>query len=65
MHKSTPGVQEMGDNNIERTNTAIDQDRDTFLPRPSDDPNDPLNFPLWLKVATLIINETYTIILTR
>ena len=24
--------------------------RDTFIPRPSDDPNDPLNFPMWLKV---------------
>jgi multidrug resistance protein len=32
---------------------AVDQDRDTFLPRPSDDPNDPLNFPLWLKVRCL------------
>ena len=30
---------------------ALDQDRYTFIPRPSDDPNDPLNFPLWLKVG--------------
>lgn len=30
---------------------ATDDNRDTFLPRPSDDPNDPLNFPLWLKVG--------------
>lgn len=30
---------------------AIDQDRDTFLPRPSDDPNDPLNWPIYLKVT--------------
>lgn len=29
---------------------TAEQDRNTFLPRPSDDPNDPLNFPLWLKV---------------
>lgn len=29
---------------------TTEQDRNTFLPRPSDDPNDPLNFPLWLKV---------------
>lgn len=38
------------ENAVGRTGTAIDQDRDTFLPRPSDDPNDPLNFPVWLKV---------------
>jgi hypothetical protein len=31
---------------------ALDEDRNTFLPRPSDDPNDPLNFPLWLKVCS-------------
>lgn len=30
---------------------ALDEDRNSFLPRPSDDPNDPLNFPLWLKVS--------------
>jgi hypothetical protein len=28
----------------------IENDRDTFLPRPSDDPNDPLNWPIFLKV---------------
>lgn len=39
------------ENAAERNDRAIDQDRDTFLPRPSDDPNDPLNFPLWLKVG--------------
>ncbi|KAF8864891.1 MFS general substrate transporter [Acephala macrosclerotiorum] len=33
---------------------AIDQDRDTFLPRPSDDPNDPLNWPMYLKVTILL-----------
>ncbi len=30
---------------------APDEDRDTFLPRPSDDPNDPLNWPMYLKVS--------------
>lgn len=33
---------------------AIDQDRDTFLPRPSDDPNDPLNWPMYLKASITI-----------
>lgn len=37
--------------NIERNGHAIDRDRDTFLPRPSDDPNDPLNWALSLKVS--------------
>ncbi|KAH8655404.1 MFS general substrate transporter [Xylariales sp. PMI_506] len=32
---------------------TIDHDRSTFLPRPSNDPNDPLNWPLTLKVAVL------------
>lgn len=36
---------------IERTNQAIDHDRDTYLPRPSDDPNDPLNWALSLKAS--------------
>ncbi|RAO72324.1 uncharacterized protein BHQ10_008336 [Talaromyces amestolkiae] len=39
---------------IETGMVATDDNRDTFLPRPSDDPNDPLNFPLWLKIAILI-----------
>lgn len=39
------------DENIERNDHAIDRDRDTFLPRPSDDPNDPLNWALSLKVS--------------
>jgi hypothetical protein len=30
---------------------SVDQDRDTFLPRPSDDLNDPLNWPMYLKVS--------------
>ncbi|KAH8682693.1 MFS general substrate transporter [Xylariales sp. PMI_506] len=37
-----------------RNNEIIDQDRSTFLPRPSDDPNDPLNWPLWLKIGILL-----------
>jgi hypothetical protein len=37
-------------NTEQMENIAVDQERDTFLPRPSDDPNDPLNFPIWLKV---------------
>jgi hypothetical protein len=36
---------------IERGMVTTEENRDTFLPRPSDDPNDPLNFPLWLKVG--------------
>jgi hypothetical protein len=32
-----------------------DQDRDTFLPRPSDDPNDPLNWPMYLKVTSIFV----------
>jgi hypothetical protein len=37
--------------NVVRAEIAIDEDRDTFLPRPSDDPNDPLNWPMYLKVS--------------
>jgi hypothetical protein len=36
------------------SDAAIDQDRDTFLPRPSDDPNDPLNWPMYLKVTCFL-----------
>lgn len=36
---------------VTRHNDIIDHDRNTFLPRPSDDPNDPLNWPLTLKVC--------------
>ncbi len=48
-----------GGDALERTNTAIDQDRDTFLPRPSDDPNDPLNFPMWLKVRKKLLQNNF------
>ncbi len=34
-----------------RHNEIIDHDRDTFLPRPSNDPKDPLNWPMSLKVS--------------
>ncbi|KAH8742825.1 major facilitator superfamily domain-containing protein [Diaporthe sp. PMI_573] len=43
-----------GNENVERSDQAIDQDRDTFLPRPSDDPEDPLNWTLSLKVTVLL-----------
>jgi hypothetical protein len=43
--------EEAGDAGVtERHSIRAEQNRNTFLPRPSDDPNDPLNFPLWLKV---------------
>ncbi|PMD27634.1 MFS general substrate transporter [Hyaloscypha hepaticicola] len=32
----------------------VEHDRDTFLPRPSDSPNDPLNWSIYLKGAILI-----------
>lgn len=35
---------------VNRVHQVIDHDRDTFLPRPSDDPEDPLNWALPLKV---------------
>lgn len=35
---------------VARHNEIIDHDRSTFLPRPSDDPRDPLNWPILLKV---------------
>jgi hypothetical protein len=38
---------------------APDEDRDTFLPRPSDDPNDPLNWPMYLKVSEIPIFSSY------
>ena len=40
-----------GNENFKRNDQAIDQDRDTFLPHPSDDPQDPLNWALSLKVS--------------
>ncbi|KKY32686.1 putative mfs multidrug transporter [Diaporthe ampelina] len=46
-----PEYKETG--NIDGDNQAIDHDRDTFLPRPSEDPKDPLNWALSLKVAVL------------
>jgi hypothetical protein len=33
---------------VERADVVTDQDRTTFLPRPSDDPNNPLNWPMCL-----------------
>lgn len=40
-----------GNENLTRNGQVIDHDRDTFLPRPSDDPKDPLNWALSLKVS--------------
>lgn len=40
-----------GIEDFERNDQVIDHDRDTFLPRPSDDPKDPLNWALSLKVS--------------
>lgn len=37
--------------NSKRNIHVIDHDRQTFLPRPSDDPKDPLNWALSLKVS--------------
>ena len=39
-------------NNEELGLSAVDaeHDRNTFLPRPSDSPNDPLNWSMYLKV---------------
>jgi len=48
-HAEKENIAEAG--GLVRTDTQIDQDRDTFLPRPSDDPNDPLNWPMYLKVG--------------
>lgn len=39
------------DESYERQHQVIDQNRDTFLPRPSDDPQDPLNWALPLKAS--------------
>lgn len=36
---------------IARTYELIDNDRSTFIPRPSDDPEDPLNWPMLLKAS--------------
>lgn len=51
MHAEKEGAMEIK-RDMERNDTAIDHDRGTFLPRPSDDPNDPLNFPMYLKVQS-------------
>ncbi|CAK7237905.1 hypothetical protein SBRCBS47491_010200 [Sporothrix bragantina] len=39
---------------IARNNQLIDEDRNTFLPRPSNDPHDPLNWPSWIKFCILL-----------
>ena len=36
---------------VHMNNEIIDHDRNTFLPRPSNDPKDPLNWPIILKVS--------------
>jgi hypothetical protein len=33
----------------------VEHDRDTFLPRPSDSPNDPLNWSIYLKVTSVLM----------
>jgi hypothetical protein len=33
----------------------VEHDRDTFLPRPSDSPNDPLNWSIYLKVTNVVV----------
>lgn len=35
---------------VQINNEIIDQDRSTYLPLPSNDPKDPLNWPMTLKV---------------
>lgn len=50
--------------NVNENNQAIDQDRDTFLPRPSDDPKDPLNWALSLKVSIRKSHQNKRLLLT-
>jgi hypothetical protein len=33
----------------------VEHDRDTFLPRPSDSSNDPLNWSIYLKVKNAVV----------
>ncbi|KAG8163254.1 hypothetical protein KVR01_006551 [Diaporthe batatas] len=40
--------------NVETNDRGIENDRGTFLPRPSDDPRNPLNWALSLKILVLI-----------
>jgi len=35
----------------------VEHDRDTFLPRPSDSPNDPLNWSIYLKVKDVVCDS--------
>lgn len=43
------------DESSERQHQVIDHNRDTFLPRPSDDPQDPLNWALGLKASLVFL----------
>jgi hypothetical protein len=40
----------------------IEHDRDTFLPRPSDSSNDPLNWSIYLKVTALFVIDALAMI---
>jgi hypothetical protein len=40
----------------------IEHDRDTFLPGPSDSPNDPLNWSIYLKVTALFVTDALAMI---
>ena len=37
----------------------VEHDRDTFLPRPSDSPNDPLNWSIYLKVKDIVVIQGF------
>jgi hypothetical protein len=56
MAEAKPTQVQQEQNNAELGEPALDveHDRDTFLPRPSDSPNDPLNWSIYLKVTYLL-----------
>jgi hypothetical protein len=57
MAKAKPVPVKNEQRNEELRVPAVDgeHDRDTFLPRPSDSPEDPLNWSIYLKVKNVVV----------
>lgn len=47
--------QELNNEELGAQALDIEHDRDTFLPRPSDSPNDPLNWSMYLKESEFLL----------
>ena len=55
--KPVPAENEQRNEELEVPAVDVEHDRDTFLPRPSDSPNDPLNWSIYLKVKDVVCDS--------